>query len=175
MTFFFRAFFFFGQIFFFFNLNSLSLSYCPFCLFCTDFAINQCIHFLTIHKVKLPFSNAHQNLVISCFLSRGLVLLCQLLQTSAVIFLAISLLFYISYLSVYRTFLLEYSAFFGWSLELSFSPSLLQLVMIHMSIIYSIVILRMNCKLDLDMSWHDRGQAIVIDAFPLLVAHSMIL
>ena len=67
--------------------------------------------------------------------------------------------------------LLEYSAFFGWSLELSFSPSLLQLVKIHIYIVYSIVILPTDSKLDLYVSWHDRGQAIAIDALPLQHIH----
>ena len=37
-----------------------------------------------------------------------------------------------------------------------------------MSIVYSIVVLQMTCKLDLDVSWHDRGQAVVIDTLPLI-------
>ena len=65
--------------------------------------------------------------------------------------------------------------FFGWSLRLYISLSLPHIIVFHTPFVYSIVILKMVDRMNLDVSWHDRDQAIVIDDVPLLVADSLFL
>ena len=175
MIFFFGTFLFFGEVFFFCNLNFLGLSHCSFCLFSTELSVNHCIHFLMIHKSRI--------LIFECppepfqfFFSFGPFVFCfNSLKHVQVSFLPYLFSSTYPYSFSIGQFLLEWSSCLEWSSKLSFSLPLPHLIVFHMSFIYSIVILKMVYTMNLDGSWHDIDQAVAIDNVPLLVAHSLFL